>query len=778
MPQGNVVWFNQVGKEDIALVGGKGANLGEMVKAGFPVPNGFIVTSHTYFEFLKENNLEQKIRHLINTINFDNPHSLKQVSELLKKEIVNGEIKNELKLDVYKAYKKLGGLLKDPLVAVRSSATAEDLPNASFAGQQETFLNVKGESNLIIKIKECFASLFTERAIFYRHENKFDHTKVGIAVPVQKMIESKASGVMFTIDPVTNDKTKIVIEAVLGLGEMMVQGIVTPDHYEVSKKTNEILIKSVSEQKKMLKKVGTENKETNISILQRKKQKISNSQILELAKLGKMLEKHYYFPQDVEWAIENGHVYIVQTRPITTINQKLPARNASQPASQAERGGQGASVAGGKIQSQKEDGERFDFGSPILKGASASPGIITGHVRILKNASQIGSIVSGEVLVTEQTNPDYVPAMKKASAIVTNLGGKTSHAAIVSRELGIPAVVGTEKATLVLKTGEVVTVNGSTGEIFKGGNFTLVRRETFAEDKSLKTATKVYINLAEPELAQKHSKGSSNGVGLLRAEFMIAGIGIHPKKMIRDGKKKQFIAELSDKLEQFCYAFNPRPVVYRATDFKTNEYRNLIGGRSFEPVEPNPMLGYRGAFRYIHDPQVFELELEAIKEVRNKKGYRNLWLMLPFVRTPKELIETKKIISSSGLSRSTTFKLWMMVEIPSNVILLEDFIKVGIDGVSIGTNDLTMLILGTDRDNSEVSHVFDERNPAVLWAIERVIKTARKHGITSSICGQAASYSEILDVAIGSGVTSVSVSPDLVGEVRKLIAEKEERIYG
>lgn len=746
----NVLWFSEIDKDDIGLVGGKGANLGEMTKAGFPVPNGFIVTAQAYYKFLKENNLDKKISHLINTLNFQNPHSLKQVSSLIKKEIKEGKIADDLKLDIFNAYKKLGGTFSDPLVAVRSSATAEDLPNASFAGQQETYLNVKGDTNLILKIKDCWASLFEERAIFYRHENKYDHFRVGIAVPVQKMIESDASGVMFTIDPVSNDKSKIVIEAVFGLGEMIVQGKATPDHYEVSKADNEIIRKEISTQAKMMKKYGDINKEVSVPFLQRKRQKIKNDEIIELYKLGKKLEKHYYFPQDAEWAIEKGKVYLVQTRPITTIKEKS---------------------------AKEQPKTSVDFGKLLLKGSGASPGIVTGHARIIRNSSQIGSIESGEVLVAEQTNPDFVPAMKKAIAIVTDLGGRTSHAAIVSREIGIPAVVGTNDATKKLKNGDVITVNGETGEIFHGGSFVFTKSQDLEPDEDIKTATSVYVNLAEPELADKTSRRRADGVGLLRAEFMIAGIGVHPKKMIRDGKKREFIDRLSDQLEVFCSAFNPRPVVYRATDFKTNEYRNLTGGKEFEPVEPNPMLGYRGAYRYIHDPEVFELEIEAIKQVRNKKGFKNLWLMIPFVRTPQELLAVKKIVSAQGLYRSPSFKLWMMVEIPSNVILLEEFIALGIDGISIGTNDLTMLILGTDRDNGEVAHEFDERNPAVLWALEKVIKTAGKHNVTSSICGQAASYSDILDVAIRSGVTSVSVSPDLIPAVRKMIAQKEENIF-
>lgn len=750
MPK-NVVWFDEVDKGDINLVGGKGANLGEMTQAGFPVPKGFIITAHAYFEFLKQNNLEQKIKHLLNTLNFDKHDSLEQVSKLIKREIISGELSGELLLDIYSYYKKLGGKLSDPLVAVRSSATAEDLPNASFAGQQETFLNVAGESNLIMKIKECWASLFEPRAIFYRHENKFDHFRIGIAVPVQKMIESEKSGVMFTINPVNNDKSKIIIEAIFGLGEMIVQGKEKPDHYEVDKSSLKILLKEVSTQHKMLKKFGTSNKETNVSFLSKSRQKITDNQIVKLAELGKKLEKHYFFPQDSEWAINGTDVYLVQTRPITTIQKtKLDIKNT----------------------------KKANFGELLFKGDGASPGIVTGYVRIIESSKENNSVKLGEILVTKQTNPDFVPAMKKAAAIVTDSGGRTSHAAIVSRELGIPAVVGAIKATKTLKTGEVITVNGATGEVFKGGGISSqTTAENFDEETDIKTATKVYMNLAEPELARKQSQRKSDGIGLLRAEFMMAGIGTHPKKMIRDGKKKEFIDELAQKLEMFCESFYPRPVVYRATDFKTNEYRNLIGGKEFEPVEPNPMLGYRGAFRYVHDPEVFKLELEAIKQIRNKKNFKNLWLMLPFVRTPHELAEVKKIISSSGLHRSPTFKLWMMVEIPSNVILLEEFISLGIDGVSIGTNDLTMLILGTDRDNSEVAPEFDERNPAVLWAIEKVIKTASKNKITSSICGQAASYPEILDIAIRSGVTSVSVSPDLVGPVRKLIAEKEEKIF-
>ena len=562
------------------------------------------------------------------------------------------------------------------------------------------------------------------------------------------MIESEKSGVMSTINPVNNDKSRTVIEAIYGLGEMIVQGMVRPDHYEVSKADGKITTKEIASQEKMMVKSGLSNKIKKVSLFTKKKQKITDDQIEDLFKLGQKLEKHYYFPQDVEWSIYGRDIYIVQTRPITTISD-------------------------GK---SKKPEKEITHDEQILKGDGASPGIATGHVRILHSASEIGKLLPGEVLVTKQTNPDFVPAMKKACAIITDSGGRTSHAAIVSRELGIPAVVGSDHATTLLKDGNVVTVNGLTGQVFKGGvvGSHLVDSEV---EEDIKTATKVYMNLAEPEIAKKESVRKADGIGLLRAEFMMAGIGVHPKKMIHDGKRKEFVDQLAHNLEEFCSAFNPRPVVYRASDFKTNEYRNLIGGKDYEPIEPNPMLGFRGSYRYIHDPEVFKLELDAIKQVREKRGYKNLWLMLPFVRTPKELEDVKKIITANGLNRSPSFKLWMMVEIPSNVILLEEFIEKGIDGISIGTNDLTMLILGTDRDNSEVAPEYNEKDPAVLWALEHVIKTAGKYGITASICGQAASDPKILDVAIASGVTSVSVSPDMVYPTRKLIAEKEENIF-
>lgn len=767
-----IAWFEDIRKEDIPLVGGKGANLGEMTSFGIPVPYGFVVTSNAYFDFLKETNIKKKIADYLSLLNHKDPKNLQQTGENIRKLILDTQVPSELAREIMLAYaglasrasresklsEKLASLLKNPLVAIRSSATAEDLPTASFAGQQETYLNITGETNVVSKVRQAWASLFTARAIFYRAQQKFDHFKVGIAVPVQMMVAAETSGIMFTIDPVTNEKGKVVVEAIYGLGELIVGGVVTPDHYEVDKKTLKITAKNIVAQTKMLVKKNGVTRQYPVEKKLADKQKITDAHIIEIARLGIKLEKHYYHPQDAEWAIENGKIYIVQTRPVTTIKAKTA----------------------GETQAAKNFEAQTSNLVFLLKGDPASPGIAWGPAKVISKASDISKVFKGDVMVTPQTNPDFVPAMKRAVAVVTERGGRTSHAAIVSRELGIPAVVGALGACKILKTGMVVSVNGTSGEVYKGAyvqteNLKLETRKP-APGKILKTATHVYVNLAEPSRVTDIAKLNTDGVGLLRAEFMIAGVGVHPKKLIKEGKEKLFTTKLAADIVKFCHAFAPRPVVYRATDFKTNEYRNLTGGKEFEPEESNPMLGFRGAYRYISDPHVFALELETIKLVRNKYGYKNLWLMIPFVRTVSELTEIKKLIASSGLSRGGSFKIWMMVEIPSNVILIDQFCELGIDGVSIGSNDLTMLILGTDRDNDEVASVFDERNPAVLWALERVIKACHKHGVTSSICGQAPSdYPELVEKLVSWGITSISVNPDVMNQVRENVYNVEQR---
>ncbi|OGM56349.1 phosphoenolpyruvate synthase [Candidatus Woesebacteria bacterium RIFCSPHIGHO2_12_FULL_42_9] len=746
------VFFKDIDKEDLPLAGGKGANLGEMTKAGFPVPNGFAITVPAYDAFMEHNKIANDIAKILKITNVSNTEELESAANRIQKKIKSSEIPEGVGLEIIRSYKKLSGIFRNALVAIRSSATAEDLPNASFAGQQATFLNISGEANLINYTRECWASLYTPRAIFYREQNKISHDKVKISVIVQKMIQSEVSGVMFTQDPVTNEKDKIIIEAIWGLGEMIVQGTVVPDHYVVQKETFDVLSKQVVDQSIQLIRVKGTTLETGVRENKKHLQKISDKEIVAVAKLGAKLQKHYYFPQDVEWAKEKNKIYIVQTRPITTIKKS-------------------AEILKG------DKGEFKIAQAPILTGSGASPGIGTGPVRIAKTPKEIGKVGRGDVLVSVMTSPDFVPAMKKAAAIVTDEGGQTSHAAIVSRELGIPCVVGTKKGTTTLKEDQIVTVDGKKGMVFMGGAVAKTEAKVVPQksSKKFKTATRVYVNLAEPERAREIAKMNVEGVGLLRAEFMIANIGIHPKEALKHKTQGDFINKLASHLITFCEAFDPRPVVYRATDFKTNEYRSLPGGAAWEPEESNPMLGYRGAFRYIANPEVFGLELAAIKKVREK--HKNLWLMIPFVRSPEELSKVKRLVASEGLLESPSFKFWMMVELPVNIIQFEDFVKVGIDGISIGSNDLTMLILGTDRDNAEVASAFDERTPAVLWALERVIKSCHKHGISSSICGQAPSqYDDLVEKLVGYGITSISVNPDSIERARLLIHNAEKKV--
>ena len=762
-----IVWFEEVGKNDVGLVGGKGANLGEMVNASLPVPYGFVITAQAYFDFIEKAGIKNRIMSLLSKINCENSEELNQASKHIGEMIIASELPKNLVKEIISFYdnleikenkffnsdvsllksglSKIKSLYKAPLVAVRSSATAEDLPTASFAGQQDTYLNVKGEAYLLKKVKECYASLFTPRAIYYRNEQKFDHSKVGLAVVVQKMIESEKSGVAFSIDPVTNDKNRIVIEAIFGLGEYIVQGKVTPDHYEVDKRSLVITKKEISKQDVKFVKSNIANKEVKLgkagSLI-----KLTDQEIIKVALLVRDIEKHYYFPQDIEWAVQNNRVYITQSRPITTTKNNV------------------VSSLGGDL--------------PLLfSGAPASPGIGVGVVKIIMTPAEIGKIKTGDILVAPQTNPDYVPAMKKAAAIVTEKGGRTSHAAIVSRELGIPAVVGAEGATKILKDGMVISVNGLTGDVFSGKAVSSPSLSKTPKTLKLRTATNIYTNLAQPDQAAKVAKMHVDGIGLLRAEFVIAEIGVHPKQFIKEKKQDIFINRLSRELMKFVAPFSPRPVIYRATDFKTNEYRNLTGGKEFEPHEENPMLGFRGAYRYIANPEVFEMELRAIKNIW-EKGYRNLHLMIPFVRVPWELIKIKQLVEKTGLLSYPEFKLWIMVEVPSAALNLEEFIKVGIDGVSIGTNDLTMMLLGVDRDSEEVASVYDERTPVVLNVLEYIVKTCRKYNITCSICGQAPSdYPEIAEKLVRAGITSLSVTPDVIDRTRQIVFDVEKKLY-
>lgn len=769
-----VAWFEEVDKHDVGIVGGKGANLGEMLQAGFPVPYGFVVTSAAYFYLLAYNNLQKDIAQTLSYVNFENSKELSQASVTIKRLLKTAEVPKDLVRTIIhhylhlvekeaKLYKEstltqaaqhLSASYNDPLVAVRSSATAEDLPEASFAGQQETFLNVQGENNLIDKVRSCWASLFTERAIYYRHHQNYDHVKVGLAAVVQRMVQSEKSGIAFSIDPVTNNKDTVTIEAIYGLGEYIVGGKVTPDHYEVQKKSLLITKKEVKQQLVKLVKKGPLNVEISVKKLEGATQKIDDTHIQQLAQLVINIERHYFFPQDIEWAYEKGKLFILQARPITTIHSQK-SKNFSP----------------------------LEIGSHeiLLAGSPASPGIASGTPVVIHSPQEIDKIKHGDILVAPITDPDYVPAMKRAAAIVTELGGRTSHAAIVSRELHIPAVVGAEHATRKLLHEKRITVNGSTGEVLRGELKLKIsggeQKAASASRKKFHTLTKVYVNLAQVDEAEEVAKMDVDGIGLMRAEFIMADMGVHPKLVIEQGTQEKFIKTLSTQLEKVLKPFSPRPVVYRATDFKSNEYRNLEGGKKYEPVEENPMLGFRGASRYIVWKEVFDMELEAIKKVR-AHGYKNLHLMIPFIRTPFELMQIKSMLREHGLHDLPSFKLWIMVEVPSTVILLDEFLKLGIDGISIGTNDLTMLLLGVDRDSSYVAHIYSEQNPAVLWALKKIITTARKHNVTVSVCGQAPSdYPDIVEKLVEWGVTSLSLNPDAVDRTRQLIYEYEKKLW-
>ena len=747
-----IVWFGDVGKDDIPLVGGKGANLGEMTRSGIPVPPGFIITADAYYYFIKNANLTDKIHARLSPVNSDDSKALQQASADIKQLILGSPMPLEIVESIQQAYLEMG----QGLVAVRSSATAEDLPDASFAGQQSTYLNIEGKEDVVAAVQQCWASLFESRAIYYREQQKYDHFKVGIAVPVQRMVASESSGVMFTVEPITSDTSKIVIEAIYGLGEGLVSGEVTPDMYIIDKADMSIISRKVSHQEKKLTRTpntgngNTGNKNpnswVNVPTTSQERPKITEGEISRLAKLALRIEEHYKSPQDIEWAKEGEEIYIVQTRPVTTLKEVTEVEP--------------------------------EINAPVLLvGDAASPGLATGPAKILLDPSQIDLVQNGDILVAEMTTPDFVPAMKRAAAILTDRGGRTSHAAIVSRELGVPCVVGTGEATKLLINGRIITVDGSHGKVYNGKVTRNVQSASMASmvKEILKTRTRVYVNLAQPELADKVAARNVDGVGLLRAEFIVGQINKHPRYMIKNGLQEEYIQKMYDGIVPFARAFYPRPVVYRTTDFKTNEYRDLLGGQEFEGTEENPMLGYRGASRYITDIDSFELEIEAIKRVRRE--YDNLCVMIPFVRTVAELAATKKLLEDHGLVRSENFKLWMMVEVPSNILLIDKFLAVGIDGISIGSNDLTQLILGIDRDSSKLVHTFDERNEAVMAALERAITVARSMGVTSSICGQAPSvYPELTEKLVAWGITSVSVSPDMIGTTRAIIARAEAKL--
>ncbi|MGI6383939.1 MAG: phosphoenolpyruvate synthase [bacterium] len=754
-----VMWLSDIGRKDVPLAGGKGANLGEMIRSGFPVPPGFVVTSGAYYSFIIQNNLSDKIWEALRGIDMEDSTRLQAASRHIKQMIVSAAMPDDTAGAIKRFYNDLVRNASS-YVAVRSSATAEDLPEASFAGQQESFLNISGEDNIVEAVQRCWASLWDARAIYYRDRQGFDQMKIGIAVPVQRMVEAEVSGVAFTVEPVSGNRDKIYIEAAFGLGEVVVGGKVDLDSYIVDKKRMEVEQRHIAKQAWQLIRADGDNRRVDLSSEEGSKQKLSDDKIIELADIAGRLEEHYdNEPQDIEWAMEKSTIYIVQTRPVTTLKRQV---------------GEPFEIAAAETGATSKEGV-------ILSGVGASPGRSSGPVHILHTADEVDELKDGEVLVAVMTNPDFVPAMRRAAAIITDAGGRTSHAAIVSRELGVPCIVGTNKATSVLKKGQMVTVDGSRGTVSAG---TIAKRAEAVPaavmpvgERRIVTGTRLYVNLSEPERAAEVAAMDVDGVGLLRAEFMIAGIGRHPRALYDEGKGDLFIDKLSTGLAEIAAAFYPRPVFYRTTDFKTNEYHDLEGGDKYEENEANPMLGYRGISRYIREPEIFGMELSAVNKVRQDAKLTNLHLMLPFVRKPEELKAAQVLMGKAGLARERDFKLWIMVEVPSTLIRMDDFIDCGIDGVSIGSNDLTQLVLGIDRDSRKLASEFDERDEAVLRAMHTVVDVCRRRGVTSSICGQAPSfYPELVEMLVGWGITSISINPDAVERTKRMIAASEVKL--
>ncbi len=780
-----VLWFEELRKEDVPLVGGKCANLGEMINAGIPVPPGFAVSAYAYKLFLEETGIAEKVYSIIKeTVKDPNdPKQYEEASAKIRSLIESTSIPSSIEKAIRESYRMLNDRVGavEAFVAVRSSATAEDLPDASFAGQQETFLNVKGEDDLVYYVRKCWSSLFTPRAIFYRTQKGFPHEKVLISVAVQKMVNSKAAGVIFTIHPVTGDRSKIVIEGAWGLGEAVVSGAVTPDRFVVDKATLKVLSKEVTEKTVEYVRDPKTGRTLHVEIPPERRNIpcLTDEEIAELAKLAKRIEEHYGKPQDIEFAIDRDipfpeNVFIVQSRPETVWSFKVEEKPVAEAPTPVE-----------KL-------------VPILKGLPASPGIYAGRVKVALDHQEAAKVMEkGDILVTKMTNPDWVPYMRMAGAIVTDDGGMTCHAAIVSRELGIPCIVGSKEATKVLRSNSYYTIDATSGVVYEGIVESLIKPAPKAVPTAIGeavmtlpqwaiyppvTATKIYVNLSIPDVAEKvFNESRPDGVGLLRAEHLMLSVGKHPRLLIEEGGAEKMVDAFAEGIRKVAQVFFPRPVVYRFLDFKPDEFLALPGGEKYEKeaghVGPNPLIGYRGAFRYIKEPDIFRLECKAIKKVREEYGLKNVWVMVPFVRTVEEFKNCLKIMEEEGLRKGPDFKVWIMVEVPSTVLLIDKFIEAGIDGVSFGTNDLTMLILGIDRDDASVQEIYDERNLAVLRALSHVIRLCHEHDVTTSICGQAPSnYPEIVEFLVKEGATSLSVNPDKVIETRLLVASIERKI--
>ncbi|MGD6934692.1 MAG: phosphoenolpyruvate synthase [Candidatus Bathyarchaeia archaeon] len=769
-----VLWFDDVRNNDVPIVGGKNASLGEMIHAGLPVPNGFAVTAFSYEKFIEEKQISKQIYAVIKETVTDpnDPKQYEVASKRIRELIEKTPIPKDIEEAIREAYKQLNKRfnLKDTFVAVRSSATAEDLPDASFAGQQETYLNVKGPEDLLDKVVKCWSSLFTPRAIFYRTEKNFAHEKVFISVGVQKMVNSRAAGVMFTINPVTGNRNEIVIEGNYGLGESVVSGAVNPDDFVIDKIAMEIKERRIA--RKTIKYIrDPETGKTvhlDVPAEQQKEVCVSDQEIMALAELARKIEKHYGKPMDIEWAIDQdlpypGNIFLVQARPETVWSKTMETPTDD---------------------SKEKNNEQLKV---AVKGISAGKrGYGFGVAKVALTTDEASSMMKkGDILVTDMTNPDFVPYMKIASAIVTDKGGITSHAAIVSRELNIPCVVGTETATEVMKTGKEYTVDSRNGIIYEG----LMKQDPEATSTVLHTvdapapvtATKIYMNLAIPDKIEEYKNLPFQGIGLMRTEFIFADyVKEHPLHLVETGQDQKLIDKFAEGVATVARAIQPRIVVVRFSDFKTNEYRDLKGGDKYEIVEENPMLGWRGCSRYISKwyEKAFRLECRAIKKCRSEWGLKNVYVMLPMVRTLWEAKQVLEIMRQEGLERSRDFKIWFMAETPSIAIMADEFSKL-VDGFSIGSNDMTQGVLMIDRDSERLGQMgyFDERDPAVKRIIAHLIQVAHENGCTVSICGEGPSnLPDFCEFLVRAGIDSISVNNDAVAATRRNVAGIEQKI--
>jgi pyruvate,water dikinase len=781
-----ILWFEELSKEDVPIAGGKNANLGEMIKAKIPVPPGFAITAYTYEEFITRTGIAEKIYQIIDetVTNVNDPKQYEEASKKIRILIESTPMPPDIKKVIRTAYKQLNKRIgikgAEVFVAVRSSATAEDLQDASFAGQQETFLNVKGADELIEKTIDCWSSLFTPRAIFYRDEKGFKHEKVFISVGVQKMVNAKVAGVIFTLNPVTGETDQIVIEANWGLGESVVSGAVTPDNFIVDKKTLKIIEKRIAKKTIEYVRDSETGKTVHMEVPHERQEQpcLTEQEIVKLAEIAHIIEEHYGKAQDIEFSIDRNlpfpeNVFIVQSRSETVWSLKnvAPVIEVSKPS--------------------------VPFAVPIeakvvVKGfAAGKRDISVGVAKVALTAKEASKVMEkGNILVTTMTNPDYVPFMRIAGAIVTDKGGVTAHAAIVSRELGIPCIVGTETATKVMVTGQEYTVDAKNGVVYEG-RLTMpevaaptpagVPTGEIALEPAPVTATKIYMNLGVPDKIEEYKHLPFDGIGLMRIEFILVSyIGEHPLYLLETGQADKFVNKLAEGIKMVARAIQPRPLVVRFSDFKTNEYRELKGGEKYEIVEANPMLGWRGASRYISSwyEKAFRLECKAIGKCREEWGLKNVWVMLPVIRTVWEAKKCLEIMKDEGLERTKDFKVWFMAETPAIAILADEFSKL-CDGFSIGSNDMTQGILMIDRESERLGLMgyFDERDPAVERIIAHLIKVAHQNDVTVSICGEGPSnLPDFAEFLVRKGIDSISVNNDVVVRTRQSVASIEKKI--